>query len=168
MNRSPRVAVIAGVARNGVIGRGNTIPWHLSEDLKHFKATTLGRPVVMGRRTYESIGRPLPGRRNLVVSRNTAWTASGIERVDSLTAALAACSDSDEVFVIGGVQLFAEAMAVAQRLIITEVNLTPDGDVYFPAIDPLHWRETHRRPLVSSTGIGYAIVEYRRAAAMVN
>ena len=84
MNRSPRVAVIAGVARNGVIGRGNTIPWHLSEDLKHFKATTLGRPVVMGRRTYESIGRPLPGRRNLVVSRNTAWTASSTTGLSAL------------------------------------------------------------------------------------
>ena len=165
---SPRVAIIAAVARNGVIGGGNTIPWHLPEDLKYLKATTLGCAVIMGRKTFESIGRPLPGRRNLVVSRNPAWTALGIERVASLDHALAACLDSNEVFVLGGAQLYVEALSLAQRLLITEVDLAPEGDVYFPEIDPTQWREKSRQPLVASNGIGYAFVEYRRAAAMIN
>ncbi len=127
------LALIAIVARNGAIGRGNALLWHLREDLQHFKRTTLGSPVVMGRRTWDSIGRPLPGRRNIVVTRNPGWAAPGTEAAPSLDAALAMLADAPKVFVIGGGELYAQALPRADELVITEVDAdVADADTFFP------------------------------------
>ncbi|WP_085314301.1 dihydrofolate reductase [Derxia lacustris] len=159
-----RLSVIVAVARNGIIGRDNSLPWRLPADLRHFKATTLGAPIVMGRNTWESLGRPLPGRRNIVVSRNPDYAAAGAEVVGSLDAALALAADAPEVFVIGGAQLYALAFARAERFVITEVALDPDGDTRLPPL-PAGLvevaRETH--PADAATGApAHAFVEYRR------
>ena len=149
---SVSIAIIAAVAENGVIGQDNDMPWRLPSDLKHFKAVTLGKPVVMGRKTFQSIGRPLPGRPNIVVSRNPDYCAEGIEVVPSLEAALeraralAAEAGCGEVMVIGGGNLYAQAMKIADRLYITEVHAQPEGDTRFPDIDKAIWRESARIP----------------------
>lgn len=135
-----KLSIIVAVARNGVIGRGNALPWHLPADLKHFKTVTMGKPVIMGRKTYESIGRPLPGRRNLVVTRNAGFSAPGCEVLSSLDAALAECVTSEEVFVIGGAQLYADALAKADRLYVTRVVADIEGDTFFPPFDAAQWR----------------------------
>jgi dihydrofolate reductase len=160
----PRLTIIVARARNGVIGRDNALPWHLPEDLRHFKATTLGHPVLMGRRTFESIGRPLPGRRNIVITRDPAWFHEGCERAGSLDDAIQACADVPEAFVIGGGQVYLEALPRADVLQVTEVDTEPDGDAFFPAPDPRHWRLTERRPGTSATGLGFAICRYERMA----
>lgn len=136
------LSLIVARAANGIIGKDNGMPWHLPADLAHFKRTTMGRPVIMGRRTWESIGRPLPGRRNLVVTRNPGYAAPGAEITGSLSQACAAVSDSDEVFVIGGGQLYAEALPLADRVFVTEIGGTFDGDTRFPDLSPAEWRET--------------------------
>jgi dihydrofolate reductase len=140
----PRLALVVAVADNGVIGRGGALPWHLPDDLKYFKAVTLGKPVVMGRRTFESIGRPLPGRRNLVLSSGPAIAVPGIETVATLQEALQRCADAEEVCVIGGAALFAAALPLAQVIHLTRVHATIDGDVEFPAVRWEEWRETAR------------------------
>jgi dihydrofolate reductase len=136
---TPLVSLVVAVARNGVIGRDNDLPWRLPDDLKHFKAITLGKPVVMGRRTFESIGRPLPGRENRVVSRRPGFEAPGCRVFASLEEALA--GPEPEVMVIGGGQIYAAALPLAQRLYLTEVDAEVDGDARFPEIDPDTWRE---------------------------
>lgn len=136
------VSLVAAVARNGVIGRDNDLPWRLPDDLRRFKEITLGKPVVMGRRTFESIGRPLPGRENRVVSRRAGFTASGCSVFSSLHEALAGIEG--EVMVIGGGQVYAEALPLAQRLYLTEVDAEVEGDARFPALDPTAWRESGR------------------------
>jgi len=138
----PRLNLIVAWARRGVIGRGGTLPWHLPEDLRHFKRITLGHPIIMGRRTWESIGRPLPGRRSIVVTHNPRWQAPGAERAASLPQALAMCGDATEIFVIGGAQLFAEALPLAQRVFLTAIDADFEGDTFFPPIDLGHWLET--------------------------
>ena len=138
------VTLIAAVARNGVIGNGPQIPWHLPEDFAYFKRTTMGHVLVMGRLTFESIGRPLPGRRTIVVTRNRYWQHPDVEVAHSFAEALALAGPADEVFVCGGGQIYAEAMPWAHRLLITEVDQSPEGDVRFPEIDPTHWQETAR------------------------
>lgn len=161
--RKTRLSLIAAVAANGVIGSDNALPWRLSEDLKHFKALTLGHPVVMGRKTYESIGRPLPGRRNIVITRNPAYRAGGCETMGSLEAALAACNGTtDEVFVIGGAQIYAEALPLAQRLHLTEIRRDFPGDARFPEFDRDAWLETAREPQSTSEGLAFAFVVYER------
>ncbi len=135
-------SLIVARAANGVIGKDNGMPWHLPADLAHFKRTTMGRPVIMGRRTWESIGRPLPGRRNLVVTRNAGFAAPGAEVVGSLEAAWRAVTDADEVFVIGGGQLYAEALPGADRIYVTEIGETIEGDTRFPDLVAADWRET--------------------------
>jgi dihydrofolate reductase len=143
----PSISIIVGRARNGVIGRGGDLPWRLPEDLAHFKRTTMGHPVIMGRKTWDSIvarlGKPLPGRRNIVVSRN-GQRYEGAEVVPSLDAALALCAHSDEAFVIGGAQLYALALPRATRVYATEIDADFDGDAFFPALDPAVWREVRR------------------------
>ena len=130
-----RLAILVAVAENGVIGRGNALPWRLSEDLKRFKALTIGRVVVMGRKTAESIGKPLPGRRNIVVTRQPSWGGGLWETAPSLRAALdAAEQKADEVFVIGGAEIYAQALPLAGRLYLTRVHARPDGDVVLPAL----------------------------------
>lgn len=139
-----RVSLIVAVANNGVIGTGGTMPWHITEDFAHFKAATLGHSVLMGRKTYESIGRPLPRRRNIVITRNTDLAIEGCEMAPSLEAALAMCEGEEEVFVIGGGQIYAQAMPLADKLYITHVGVDVEGDTRFPEIAPAEWREVWR------------------------
>jgi len=146
-SQAPRVNLIVAWSRNGVIGRGGTLPWHLPEDLRRFKRTTIGHPILMGRRTWESIRRPLPGRRSIVVTRNPHWSAPGCERAGSLAQALAMCEGGTEAFVIGGAELFAEALPQAQRIFLTEIDASFEGDTFFPPIDRARWRETAREHL---------------------
>jgi dihydrofolate reductase len=162
----PIVSLLAAVARNGVIGRNNALPWHLPDDLKRFKALTLGHPVVMGRRTYESIieqvGRPLSGRENIVVTRQAGYTAPGCRVVHSLEAALSAARGAKDIFVIGGADIFALALPLAQRLDMTEVHADVEGDVVFPEYDRGEWREVGREPGAGAQGLRYDFVTYER------
>ena len=155
------ITLLAAVARNGVIGQGDTVPWHLPEDLCHFKQTTLGHAIIMGRRTFDSIGRVLPGRHTIVISRNPTWHHPGVEVAGSLSEALVLAGSGDEVFVVGGGEVYREALPLAQRLNITEVDLEPEGDVTFPAIDPQQWRETSRVP---HDGLAFVLYERYRSA----
>jgi len=161
---SPRITLIAAVAKNRVIGAGNALPWRLPEDLKRFKALTLGHPVIMGRKTWESLGRPLPGRTNIVVSRSAGFSAAGAMRAGSLDEALAAAAatHSDEVFVIGGADIYRQALPRAQRLQLTEIDLDFAGDVHFPPADPARWRETAREAHHAEANFDYAFVTYER------
>ena len=135
-----QLSVIAAIARNRVMGRDNQLPWHLPADLRRFKAVTMGKPILMGRRTYTSIGRPLPGRTNVVLTRDPTFVAAGVVVASSLTDALARVADEgDEAFVIGGAALFAEALPQAQRLYLTIIEADFDGDVYFPPLRG-NWR----------------------------
>lgn len=135
------LALIAAMSRGRVIGKGNALPWHLPADLAHFKRTTLGKPVLMGRYTHESIGFALPGRLNLVLSRDPAYRAEGCTTVTSVDAALAAAGDAPELMVIGGAQLYAALLPKASRLYLTEIDADFDGDAHFPAWDPAAWCE---------------------------
>jgi dihydrofolate reductase len=135
-------SLIVARARNGVIGRDNGMPWHLPADLAHFKRTTMGCPVIMGRRTWESIGRALPGRRNVVVSRTPGFQAPGAEVVTSLDDAWRAVSGASEAFVIGGAQLYAQALREADRIYLTDIAGEVAGDTLFPALEPGQWRES--------------------------
>lgn len=145
-----RLALIVAMAANRVIGRGNEMPWRIPADMRYFKATTMGKPVIMGRKTYQSIGRPLAGRTNIVVSRNPAFAADGAATARNLEAALrsakqsAAPTGADEIMVIGGAEIYAQALARADRIYLTEVHCSPDGDVHFPEIDRDRWRESRR------------------------
>lgn len=165
MPHAARICLIAAMAANRVIGRDNALPWHLPADLKRFKALTMGHPVLMGRKTYESIGKPLPGRRNLVITRNRGYSAPGCEAVHSLDEALAACGDAQDVYVIGGAQLYREALPHAQCLELTEIHAAFDGDAVFPPFAPEQWRETAREIHApgSGTAFGYDFVRYERA-----
>jgi len=135
------ISLIVAMDRNRLIGRGNALPWHLPADLAHFKSLTLGKPIIMGRKTYESIGRPLPGRHNIVISRNPAFNAPGCTVVASVEAALAAAGEVDEVMVIGGAQLYAELLPRAQRIYLTRIDADFDGDAWFPPVDDATWQE---------------------------
>jgi dihydrofolate reductase len=140
-----RLVLIAAVARNGVIGHRGGIPWHLPEDFAHFKATTLGHTLVMGRATYDSIGRPLPGRQTIVLTRDPDWHAAGVVVAHDLDSALAVASDlPGDVYVAGGSPVYAEAMPRADEQILTEVHQQPEGDTFYPAIDPELWVEKRR------------------------
>ena len=149
------VVLIAAVGRNGVIGRDNDLPWRIREDLQHFKQLTLGHTLVMGRKTYDSIGRPLPGRRTVVITRQSDWTADGVEVVHSLDDALK-LADGNDVYVAGGGEIYRLALPSADRLELTEVDQSPEGDVTFPAIDPTAWTETARAPHDGFTFVSYA------------
>jgi len=159
----PRLNLIVALDRGRAIGRGGTLPWHLPEDLRHFRRITMGHPIVMGRRTWESIGRALPGRRNIVVTSNLHWSAPGCERAASLAQALALCQGEAEVFVIGGSRLFAEALPRAQRMFVTEIDADFGGDTYFPPIEREAWRETARERLAPAPdrlfGIDFVTLE---------
>lgn len=162
----PRICLIAAMAANRVIGRNNALPWHLSADLKRFKALTMGHPVVMGRKTYESIGKPLPGRRNLVITRSRDYAAPCCEVVHSLDAALAACHGAHELFIIGGAELYRESLARAHRLEFTEIHAEFEGDAIFPAFSMSEWRETGREIHSNEADVPfrYDFVRYERIA----
>ncbi|QWD82000.1 dihydrofolate reductase [Polynucleobacter sp. MWH-S4W17] len=143
----PAISMIVARSRNHVIGRDNQMPWKISADLQFFKRVTMGHPVIMGRKTWESIGRPLPGRRNTIVSRNSAYEATGGELVGSLDEALNSLSDFPRVFVIGGEQLFTQAFPKADRLYITEIDMDVEGgDTFFEVPNKSDWKEVERTP----------------------
>ncbi len=161
-----QISLIVARARNGVIGFQGKMPWHLPEDLAHFKRTTLGKPIVMGRKTWESIGRPLPGRRNLVITRNPGYVAPGAEIAPGLEAALALVAHEAEAFVIGGGELYAQAMPLAQRLYLTEIDADFEGDAFFPTPAPAQWREIEREhhAATATRPWSFDFVTYERAA----
>lgn len=145
----PQISFVVARADNGVIGRDNQLPWHLPADLKHFKRLTVGKPVLMGRKTYVSIGKPLPGRHNIVLTRDPAWRAEGVTVVANLAEAVAAAGLDprirvEEIMVIGGAALFAEALPSATRVYLTEVHAEPEGETVMPGFPPERWRETSR------------------------
>ncbi|MFF1821827.1 dihydrofolate reductase [Kribbella sp. NPDC058245] len=148
------IILIAAVGANGVIGRDNDLPWRIREDLQHFKQLTLGHTLVMGRKTYDSIGRPLPGRRTVVVTRQPDWSADGVQVVHTLEEAL---KQDGDVYVAGGGEIYRQALPYADRLELTEVDQSPAGDVTFPAFDRSDWTETAR-----DTRDGFTFVSYRR------
>ncbi len=161
------VSIIAAVAGNGTIGRDGGLPWHLPDDLKRFRQITLGHTVIMGRRTFESIGKPLPGRSNVIVTRSVAWQHPGCRSVSSVSAALQGMASEETAFVIGGAEIYSLALPLAARLCLTEIAKEFPGDAFFPAFDRSQWHETLREPrtLEGAEGFHYAFVEYRRTTA---
>jgi dihydrofolate reductase len=160
-----KLVLIAAVARNGVIGRDNDLLWKEPADQKHFAAATRGHAVVMGRRTWESLpprSRPLPGRRNIVVTRSAGFDAPGAETVDSLDAALQRLSGAPQVFVIGGAQLYAQALPRVDEMVLTEIDADLHGDVHFPHWDRQAFSEVRREAHVDAQGLPFAFVTYRR------
>ena len=158
------ISLIVAVAENGVIGRNGDLPWRIPADLKFFKETTMGKPIVMGRKTWDSIGRPLPGRTNIVISRQAGFTASGAHVVADLDGALTAAGDVPEVMVIGGGEIYHAAIDLAERLYITHVEASPQGDTHFPPIDPALWHATtaERLPAGPKDGAATTFVVYER------
>jgi dihydrofolate reductase len=141
----PLISLLVAASENGVIGRDNGMPWHLPDDLKHFKALTLGKPVLMGRRTFESIGKPLPGRTNLVLTRAVGWAVPGVVAVPDLSAALHAAGAAAELVVAGGAQVYALALPQAARIYLTRIHADIEGDTRLPDIELAAWRETSRQ-----------------------
>jgi dihydrofolate reductase len=164
------ITLVAAIAENGVIGRGNALPWRLKSDMQHFRALTMGKPVIVGRKTYLSIGKPLPGRTTIVVSRDCAFAAPGIVTAPSLDAALTAARGdalrrgTGAIVVAGGAEIYRAAMPLATHLVITEVHQRVDGDTRFPAIDPEQWQESARveRTPASGDDAAFAFVTYGR------
>ncbi len=160
-----RASLVAAVARGGVIGRGGAIPWRLPGDMQRFRELTTGHAVVMGRKTWDSLPerfRPLPGRRNVVVTRNPDWHADGAERAGSLDEALSMLEDEARVFVIGGAEIFAAALPLADELVLTEIDVDVVGDTFFPPLDRAAFAETSREEHVSEAGTPFAFVTYER------
>ena len=160
-----KVSLVAAVAPGGVIGAAGGLPWRIPEDLRRFRELTTGHSVVMGRRTWDSLPerfRPLPGRRNVVVTRNAAWTGEGAERAGSVDEALALLAGEERVFVIGGGELYAAALPFADELLLTEIGEEHAGDTLFPAWDGDVFEETSREEHVSESGLGFAFVTYTR------
>lgn len=157
-----RLGIIYARARNGVIGINGDLPWHLPEDLAHFKAVTQGCPVIMGRKTWDSLPprfRPLPGRRNIVVTRQAHWQAPGAERAGSLAQAIALCEGVPQAWVIGGAELYAQALPFAQVAEVTEIDRDYEGDAFAPTLGP-QWAEAARQPYESAGGIRFSFVTY--------
>jgi len=161
--QAPRIYLVAAVASNGIIGANGALPWRLPEDLQHFKRVTLGHPVIMGRRTWESLKGPLPGRDNIVVTRTAGYEAPGAAVAGSLEAALALCLGERVAFVIGGSRLFAESLPFAAGLVMTEIYRDFDGDTWFPPYDRSRWKETQREPHATAEGMKFDFVLYEPA-----
>jgi len=159
-----RLSIIVAMARNRVIGIDNTLPWHLPEDLKHFRNLTMGHHIIMGRKTYDSIGRPLPGRTTVIITRDPGYTMDGCLVAHSLDGAVRLCDGDEEVFFVGGTSLYEQALPLAQRLYVTEIQADYEGDAHFPEFDSAHWRETSRDSQVSAGGLAYDFVVYERSA----
>ncbi|HAP27258.1 MAG TPA: dihydrofolate reductase [Achromobacter sp.] len=156
------LTLIVAYSTNRAIGRDNALPWKLPGDLAHFKRSTLGHPIIMGRKTWDSLGRPLPGRSNIVISRNPDFSAAGAILAPTLEAAVAACGDIDEAFVIGGAQIYAQSLALARRVLATEVHADVEGDAFFPLLPSFQWKETAREPQPAENGYDYDFVTYER------
>jgi len=169
----PSILIIAAIAENGVIGRGNALPWRLKSDMVHFRALTMGKPVIMGRKTYLSIGKPLAGRTTIVASRDRGFAAPGVVVAPSLAAALAAARGdalrrgADAIVVAGGADIYGQVLPLAATLVLTEVHRRIEGDTRFPAIDPAEWREAARAEHAPAAGddASFAFVSYQRRAA---
>lgn len=158
----PNLSIIVATDKNHGIGINNQLPWHLPEDLAHFKRTTSGHPILMGRKTFDSIGRPLPKRQNIVITRNTNWVHDGVDTVTSIQDALSLVR-GQTAFVIGGAEIYQQALAFAQQLIVTEIQQTYQCDAFFPKIDPAVWQEERREYFIAeSNQLHYAIVTYIR------
>jgi dihydrofolate reductase len=158
----PRIYLVAAVAANGIIGAAGQLPWRLPEDLQHFKHLTMGHPVIMGRRTWESLGRPLPGRENIVVSTRRGYEAPGAAVASSLDAALALCIGEPVAFVIGGTRLFEAALPLASGLVMTEIKRDYAGDAWFPQYDRSRWRESQREAHTAMDGTRFDFVLYEK------
>jgi dihydrofolate reductase len=161
-----RLHLIFARAANGVIGKDGGLPWHLPEDLAHFKRTTSGHPVIMGRKTWQSLPvrfRPLPGRQNIVVTRQPDWQAEGAQRAGDLQQALALCPADADVWVIGGAEVFHEALALAHTAVVTELHAAFDGDVHAPTFGPA-WRELRREAHTAANGLAFSFVTYQNTA----
>jgi len=157
------IILVAYAIENRAIGVNNTLPWHLPGDLKRFKTLTMGKPIIMGRKTWESIGRPLPGRRNIIITRQQNLSAEGADVVNSLDAAIGlAFEHSDTAFVIGGEQIYAQAIEKSQQVMATEIHQGVDGDAFFPDLDEKLWRETSRDAQPEENGMNYDYVVYER------
>ncbi len=164
------ILIIAAVAENGVIGRGNGLPWRLKSDMQHFRALTMAKPIIMGRKTFLSIGKPLPGRTTIVVSRDRDFAAPGVLVAPDLAAAFAAAQGdalrrgADAIVVAGGADIYAQALPAASRLVVTHIHGRAEGDAFFPAIDPRIWRETARSEHEAAAGddAAFAFVTYER------
>ena len=161
---APRISLIAALAQNRVIGIENRLPWKLPEDLAHFKALTLGHPILMGRKTFESLGRPLPGRRNIVITRNPDYQSSGCEIAVSIGDAIALCAEAEEIFFIGGAELYKQVVPLVDRLYLTEVEIEAQGDAWFPDYDCSAFREVSRESHTGEKGdaLGFDFVVYER------
>jgi dihydrofolate reductase len=169
----PKVVLVAAVAENGVIGRDGALPWRLKSDMQHFRRLTVGRPVVMGRKTYESIGKPLKDRTNIVITRDRGFAADGVVIANSLETAMAMAREdarqrgADSIAIIGGAGIFSDGLAIADRLEITLVHAAPAGDTFFPSIDGKMWRETARMRQDAAPGddADVSFITYERACA---
>ncbi|MCC6534814.1 MAG: dihydrofolate reductase [Burkholderiales bacterium] len=166
MNAAPRVSLIVAMSRSRVIGAGNRLPWHLPEDLKRFKQLTMGHAIVMGRKTWDSIRRLLPGRTTVIVTRNPRLQVPGALMASSLENALDLCRDDSEVFIIGGEQIFRAALPLADRIYLTIVDIDVPGDTYMPAIDPTRWRRTgsESHPATTSSPLAWRFEIHDRIA----
>lgn len=147
ISASPKISIVVAAAENNVIGHQGEMPWHVSGDLKNFKAITSGKPIVMGRKTFESIGRPLPGRQNIVVTRNADWQADGVDVAASLDAALELADNAAEIMIIGGGQIYAQALPLASRVYFTRIHIEPEGDTSFPALSEQDWTQSDSQKL---------------------
>ena len=157
-----QLSIIVAIANNQVIGVNNTLPWHLPEDLKRFRALTTGHHIIMGRKTYESLGRLLPGRTTVIVTRNKRYQLEGALIAHSLEAAVALCKNDDEVFLIGGAELYQDGLKLANKLYITEVDLTVDGDAFFPEFDLNLWQVASREAHTSAQDLPFSYITYIR------
>ena len=158
-----RVYLVAAVSLNGVIGAQGKLPWHLPEDLRHFKSLTLGHPVIMGRRTWESLGKPLPGRENIVVSRKRGFEAPGASVAATIEGAVALCAGEAVAFVICGAEIYAAALPLADGLVLTEIDHDFEGDTRFPDWDRGAWRATQKETHTSADGLRFEFALYEKA-----
>ena len=157
-----QLSIIVAVAHDGVIGVNNTLPWHLPEDLKRFRALTMGHHIIMGRKTYDSLGRLLPGRTTVIVTRNENYKVEGALVAHSLEAAIALCEDDEEVFLIGGAELYQAGLKLANKLYITEIELDVVGDAFFPILKSSEWLEIARETHISDKGLNFNYATYMR------
>lgn len=163
-----KISIIVAMAKNRSIGINNTLPWRIPEDLKHFKALTMGHHIIMGRKTYDSIGKPLPGRTTVVVTRNQQLEIAGCVMAQSLQEAIAACGDDEEIFIVGGAELYALALPLAQKLYVTEIQEDVEGDTFFPQFNRAEWQETAREICQQETPqmLEFHFVTYLRARSL--
>ena len=157
-----KISIIVAMSQNFVIGLNNQLPWHISEDLKNFKKITLNHCVIMGRKTYDSIGKPLKDRRNIVISRNNSLLIDGVEVVNSLDKAISMVDDASEIFIIGGEQIYTISLPLATHLYVTKVNGNYKGDAFFPNFIQNEWSEVAREDLISENNLNYSFLEYEK------